>query len=104
MRFTSILVNLSFLTLLSTGAACSKKDPLAELNAHAEKVCAATDYKSARKAWTDTLQFFDEHKETKELEEPGRQIITAIIDHAAVKEATGVAAKILTCAQKHGAL
>lgn len=88
-------------TLLAT--ACSK-DLMKELDGHADKVCAATDYKSARKAWTETLGFLDSHKDSKELEPVGKQIITAIIDHDAVKTATGPAKKILDCAVKHGAL
>jgi hypothetical protein len=98
MRFSSLV----FTTLVI--CACSKKsDPLAELDAHADKVCAATDYKSARVAWKETLKFLDAHDD-KSLVEPARQITTAIIDHAAVKQATGTAAKLLECAEKHGAL
>ena len=97
MRFSTFV----FATLVL--CACSKSDPLEELDAHADKVCAATDYKSARVAWRDALKVLDEHDD-KALAEPARQITVAIIDHAAVKQATGTAAKLLGCAQKHGAL
>jgi len=96
-----IISTLAFVTLLTTG--CSKKDPVAELGKHADKVCAAADYKTARAAWRASLDYLSANNESKEMQEYERQISTAIIDHGAVKQATGVAAKLLECAEKTGA-
>lgn len=100
MRFTTLA-----LAVLVSTAACSKKDPLAELDKLTDKVCAATDYKTGRAAWTAALAFIDDNDDgdNQAIKDIARQIVPAIIDHNAVKTTTGRANKLLTCAEKTGA-
>ena len=98
MRFLSAL---AFTALLATG--CSKKqDVMKEVESHADKVCATTDYKSGRKAWTDFLGFLDAHKDAKELDQIRAEVGPAIIDHSSAKT-TGTLKRIMECAEKTGA-
>ena len=84
---------------LTSSAGC-KKDRAEELRAHTDKVCAATDYASARAAWRQTLQFVDDNK--ADLGDTNREIAAAMVDPAYVSRSTGDITRLLTCAQKHG--
>lgn len=86
-----------FVVLVSTGC---KEDRAEALRAHTDKVCAATDYASARAAWRQTLQFVDDNK--ADLGNANGEIAAAMVDPAAVSKATGDITRLLTCAQKHG--
>ena len=97
MRFISAFV---LTALITTG--CSKQDIGKELEAHADKVCATTDYKSGRKAWTDFLGWLDKHKDAKELDQVRAEVGPAIIDHSSAKT-TGTLKRIMECAEKTGA-